>query len=255
MRRHLLVIGAQRSGTTYLHSVLDGHPQITMARPARPEPKVFLSEAVVGRGAQWYRRTFFAHATDEAVWGEKSTSYLEVPEAAARVARVLGPRVHVVVVLRDPVQRAVSNWRFSTDHGLETRPLERALRENLAASASWDRAATSVSPFAYLERGRYADYLGPWFAQFPDTTHVLFLADLVGHDAALDDLFRHLGVRTGSRPVDRETVVNQSREPAPPLPGDLVAGLREYYAASDHALAVRLGRRPPWPTVPSESVR
>ena len=50
MIRHLLVIGAQRCGTTYLHTLLDAHPQITMARPANPEPKVFISDEATGKG-------------------------------------------------------------------------------------------------------------------------------------------------------------------------------------------------------------
>ncbi len=80
--RHLLVVGGQRCGTTYLHGLLDEHPEIAMARPARPEPKVFLSDELSGRGLEWYRSTYFAHATDEKVLGEKSTSYLEDPLAA-----------------------------------------------------------------------------------------------------------------------------------------------------------------------------
>ena len=76
---------------------------------------------------------------------------------------------HVVVVLRDPVERAVSNWRFSTENGLETRPLEDGAAREPGRPAPWDPAVTSVSPFAYLERGRYVDYLEPWVGAFPDT--------------------------------------------------------------------------------------
>ena len=173
------MIGAQRCGTTYLQSLLEAHPEITMARPARPEPKVFLSDDSVDRGRDWYRRTFFGHATHERLLGEKSTSYIEVPEAADRAYRVLGDDTVVLALLRDPVARAVSNWRFSTDNGLEERPLETALRENLAEAAEWDRASTSVSPFAYLERGRYEQHLEPWFAVFPTTARVVFLQDLL----------------------------------------------------------------------------
>ena len=176
--RHLLVIGAQRSGSTYLSEALDAHPQITMARPALPEPKVFCDADKAARGLDWYHHTLFGHAGQEPLLGDKSTSYLEDPKAPARAADMLG-EAHVVAVLRDPVQRAVSNWRFSTKHGLETRPLEQALLADLEAEQPWDRTATSVSPFAYVRRGRYLDYLEPWVATFPDTTHVLFLEELL----------------------------------------------------------------------------
>ncbi len=247
MTRHLLVIGAQRCGTTYLHTLLDAHPQITMARPARPEPKVFLSEEATARGLDWYRATYFGHATSEDLLGEKSTSYLEDAAAARRAARMLGG-AEIVALLRDPVQRAVSNWRFSTDNGLETRPLETALRENLTGEATWDPGSTSVSPFAYLERGRYVDYLAPWFAAFPASTHVHFLQDLLSEGAALGALYGGLGVDPTFRPAGRDEPVNQSQEPVPDLPGDLIILLEEYFAASNAALSQLLGRDLPWGT-------
>lgn len=247
MTRHLLVVGAQRCGTTYLHSLLDAHPEVAMARPSRPEPKVFLSDDVVTRGLRWYHEAFFAHATSEALLGEKSTSYLDHPAAAARAARVLG-EAEIVALLRDPVDRAVSNWRFSTDHGLETRPLETALRETLAAPTPWDPASTSVSPFAYLERGRYADALEPWLAAFPATTHVVLLHDLLDDDGAVGGLYADLGLDASYRPPDRDRPVNQSRQPRPDLPDDLLHVLREYFRDSDEALARMLGRDLPWPS-------
>ena len=112
MSRHFLVIGAQRCGTTYLHELLADHPEIAMARPVRPEPKVFLADEVVDRGVEWYDHTWFPHAGTAGLLGEKSTSYLESPDAVTRVTAVLG-RPQIVVQLRDPIERAVSNWSFS----------------------------------------------------------------------------------------------------------------------------------------------
>ncbi|HZJ05926.1 MAG TPA: sulfotransferase domain-containing protein [Nocardioidaceae bacterium] len=245
MSRHLLVIGAQRCGTTYLHSLLDGHPDIAMALPALPEPKVFLSDAQAAKGYGWYRETYFGHATSQTLLGEKSTSYIEDPKAPARVRRVLGV-TEIVVLLRDPVQRAVSNWRFSTDNGLEERTLETALRENLAGTKAWDRRSSSVSPYHYLERGRYVDYLPPWFATFPSSTHVLFSQPLMNDDAVLRRLFDSLGVDPGFRPSHQGRVVNQSREPAPELSAELAGLLRRYFTESDRALSQLLGRDLPW---------
>ncbi len=250
MSGHLLVIGAQRSGTTYLHSVLDAHPAITMARPARPEPKVFLSDERAGLGLQHYRATYFGHATSEQLLGDKSTSYLEDPDAARRAAAVLG-EAEIVVSLRDPVQRAVSNWRFSTDNGLERRPLDLALRSDLEGEGMpWDSDATSVSPFAYVRRGRYADYLEPWFEAFPGHVHVCFLSELAHDQGAVAELYRRLGVDPGYRPAAVGQVVNRSEEPAPELAEELVEELRAYYADSDGRLQQRLGRSLPWATRP-----
>lgn len=245
MTRHLLVIGAQRCGTTYLTALLDAHPQVAMARPARPEPKVFLSDELADRGADWYRRTYFAHADGELLLGEKSTSYLEDPRAPERAARVLGD-VHVIAMLRDPVERAVSNWRLSTDHGFESRPLEQALWDNLAEARPWDAGQTSVSPFAYLERGRYDHYLQPWVDRFGAAVHVFFLSELKSADASLERVYGSIGVDPSFRPDLLGERVNEGHEPVPALSAELLGRLRDYFADSDRALAERLGRRPPW---------
>jgi len=246
LSRHLLVVGAQRCGTTYLASVLDAHPQVTMARPPRPEPKAFLSDDVLALGADGYRSTWFAHATTELVLGEKSTSYIEVPQAAARALEVLGPDTHVVAMLRDPVARAVSNWRFSTENGLERRPLAQALRDNLAAAAPWDGHTTSVSPFAYLERGRYAEHLEAWWTAFPATTHVLLLQDVLDHPEPVDRLLAGLGVDPDLAPARREAPLNESHQPVDDLPDDLLEQLHDYFADCNRSLSRRLGRRLPW---------
>ena len=245
MSRHLLVVGAQRCGTTAVHALLDGHPEIAMARPARPEPKVFTDPEAAARGAEWYRATYFGHASAGQLLGDKSTSYLEDPEAPGRAAAALGSP-QVLVVLRDPLERAVSNWRLSTAHGLEDRPLEEALRENLQGPRAWDRAATSVSPFAYLERGRYADYLRPWTRTFPDTVHVAFLRELVEDGTAVTALWQALGVSPTAGPLRLDTSANRSGGPRPALPEELVVRVRAYYASSDQELASLLGRSLPW---------
>lgn len=243
--RHVLLVGAQRCGTTYLGAALDAHPQMTLARPSRPEPKVFCDADLAARGHEWYDATWFAHAVDETFLLDKSTSYLEDPGAPARAATVLGVPL-VVVVLRDPVQRAVSNWRFSTDHGLETRDVEEALRADLEGEQPWDPATSSVSPFAYVRRGRYVDHLPAWTARFPHSTHVVFLEELLADPEVLTGLVGDLGAAPALMPQPAGQPVNQSSAETPVLGEDLRGTLEEYYTASNAALADVLGRKVPW---------
>lgn len=247
MTRHLLVIGAQRCGTTYLANLLDAHPDIAMARPARPEPKVFMSDDLAGRGLSWYHATYFAHAAAESVFGEKSTSYLEDAAAAARAASVLGS-AEILVQLRDPVARAVSNWRFSSKHGLEDRPLAQALAETIEGARRWDPQVSSVSPFAYLERGRFIDYLEPWYVRFPDLVHVRFLEDVTAGRSTAEDLYRQVGVDPCFHPRHEGERVNESEGSPPELDGVLLRRLRSYFRESDLRLSERLGRPLPWPS-------
>ena len=216
-----------------------------MARPARPEPKVFLSSEVVERGVGWYRAGYFAHATGESLLGEKSTSYLEVPDAAGRAAAVLG-QVPIVVQLRDPVARAISNWRFSTQSGMERRPLLQALEDNLAGGMAWDRNRTSVSPYAYLERGRYVDYLRPWMAAFPSTVHVRFLEGTTVSSGSINDLYDVLGVDPAVA-APRLGQLRRSSGAAPTLPPALLSRLRTYFQPADERLSDLLRQALPWP--------
>lgn len=245
MTRYFLVIGAQRCGTTYLYQLLDEHPQIAMAKPPRPEPRFFLEAEKYGRGLAWYEATYFAGAETSPVHGEKSTSYIESAQAAERAARMI-PDAGALVMLRDPIDRAVSNWRFSSASGLERRPLEQALAENLNGSKPWDPSNTSVSPFAYLERGRYVEYLTPWQRCFPEGLLVLFLEDLAGHLDAVSDLYQTLGVDPSFRPPSLTARVNVAQWPASGLESGLLQQLRDYFLESDNRLREELGRELPW---------
>ena len=243
--RHLLVIGAQRCGTTYLTRALDAHPDLTMARPTPPEPKVFCDAELTARGADSYHRTWFAHARGEELLGDKSTSYLEDPEAPGRAAEMLGG-VEVVALLRDPVRRAVSHWRFSTANGFETRDLEAALLADRHDDRPWDPERSSVSPFAYLRRGRYAEQLEPWTSAFPDTTHVLLLEELLADPQVLTGLVEALGLDPARTPAPRAEVVNASPGDVPELDAGVASTLAGYFQESNARLADRLGRSLPW---------
>jgi Sulfotransferase domain len=243
--RHFLVIGAQRCGTTYLQTLLAEHPGIVMARSDGSEPKVFLDDEVVRRGRDWYVETWFAGAVPEAMLGEKSTSYLESAEAVERVAAVLDAP-QIIVQLRDPVARAVSNWQLSTRHGLEARPLADALTANLAGPEPWDPARSSVSPYAYLERGRYAEQLRPWRDAFGDRVRIQFLEELLEGPRHLAGTYGWLGVHEDFRPPSLGTAVNPSVGTAPSLGSELTARLRRWFAQSDQDLVALTGRSLPW---------
>ena len=90
-----------------------------MAKPARPEPKHFLAREHRDGDRTEYERKYFDAESTAKVRGEKSTSYL-CSEVAARRIHACYPDAKIVIVLREPVARALSNHRFSTAHGFET---------------------------------------------------------------------------------------------------------------------------------------
>ena len=156
----------------------------------------------------------------------------------------------LVVQLRDPVARAVSHWRFSHEHGLEQRSLTEALAANLEGPLPWDPSATSVSPYAYLERGRYAESLGPWMDAFGDLLHVQFLEELLERPALFAETLTHVGVDPALTPEVDLAPVNQPSHGDDhgddPLDPSIAAAVRQSFTESDRELAALLGRSLPW---------
>jgi hypothetical protein len=249
--RHLVVIGGQRCGTTYLADLLEAHPDVALASPRRPEPKVFLSDEVLARGHEWYVETWFADRGSARVLAEKSTSYIDHPDAAARIDRVLDEPL-VLAQVREPVARAVSHWRFSAHHGVEHRSLHDALAESLVQERAWDPETYSVSPFAYVSRGDYAAALRPWVERFGERLRVQFMDEVVSGEA-VDDLFAWMGLPPPQH-KEREPA-NESPGEEPEIGAELLQRLHEHFAPRDQALRELLGRSLPWDDTRHEGAR
>src|SRR5581483_6528785 len=126
-----LVIGAPKAGTTALHVALARHPQVFMS-PVK-EPKFFLTEgkplpagrgpgdAATNRKIVWRRSEYealFDAAPAGARRGESTTLYLRNAQACRRIHEAI-PDARLIAVLRDPVDRAHSNWTHLRSAGLE----------------------------------------------------------------------------------------------------------------------------------------
>jgi hypothetical protein len=241
---HFVIVGAQRCGTTYLSQLLDEHPEIEMARPLRPEPKFFLDDDKYRLGLDYYEAHFFSQPGTR-VRGEKSTSYIESATAVQRIRSML-PNASILVMLRDPVQRAISNYRFSIQNGVEDLPMTEALRA-AAGRREWDRARFSVSPFEYLARGRYADYLeGIVGSVEPELLHVLLFEELAGSATVIADLYERLHVDPSFEPSRLGMVINASSASDSVVSPELEFWLRDYFRAPNERLEELLGRRLPW---------
>jgi hypothetical protein len=239
--KHAIIVGAQRSGSTYLFRLLDEHPEIAMAYPPRPEPKVFLDDAILERGAEWYDATFFGHADERTkLHGEKSTTYIERPDAGRRIRTVL-PDAQILIILRDPVARAISNYRFSVDNGLEALPLDQALAKERERAG--EASATSTNPYAYRQRGHYAEYVGEYLELFdPAQINIMVFEELVGNAQRLAELYRWLGVDESVTPPSLEKVVNRSGQSGEPVDPEILRDLADGYEESVTHLEQMLGR-------------
>ncbi len=188
-----LIAGAPRSGTTYLYDLLDSHPGVFLAKPQSPEPKFFLVDEEFHKGIEYYRERYFADAADFTAVGEKSTNYLEGDGVPGRIQQML-PEVRLVFVLRNPVDRAYSNYRWSVQNGLELFSFADAIEQEPVRERAYDDRMKYSRPFSYISRGRYAELLKPFFERFESSKIKVLLLDEIERapQAAAAELFEFL---------------------------------------------------------------
>jgi hypothetical protein len=171
----LIIIGAQKAGTTSLFHYLQQHPQLLPSTlkevhyfDGGMDPAVDTFE----KGESWYRAHFplAARCGPGAKVFEASPFYLFHPLVPERLATVV-PKARLIVLLRNPVDRAISHYFKEHRNGYEDLPIEEAIytEENrvcdIIAKGQWkDRR---IRHYTYKARGRYAEQLERFLARFP----------------------------------------------------------------------------------------
>ena len=238
--RYAFIIGAQRSGTTYLAKLLQQHHDIEFAKPIFPEPKFFIDEAKYDKGIDYYKNSYFSQKSDAILRIDKSTSYIEHFLAAQRI-RSHFPDAHIVVVLRNPIHRAVSNYFFTKKHALETLPLEEALENESARLATKRGDSISVSPFAYKTRGKYINYLRLWREFFPaGNLHLVFFEEMTASTDPIKNLLFRLSL-SSKIPISHHAENSGSYPEGFSMPERLINDLKQEFLPSVEALDLEFG--------------
>lgn len=219
-----LIAGVPKAGTTALHSTLQQHPELYLS--TIKEPKFFLTDgpppdrggpgdAATYQEHIWRRADYealFAEAPPGTLTGESTPFYLYDLDAQRRIHAAI-PGVRLIVTLRDPVERAHSNWTHLWSAGLE--PIGDLVR---ACEAEQLRSAEGWGHFwHYVGLGRYGEQLEHLFGLFPRDQVLIFrYRDIVDRPAAtLDRICAFLGVRQGVlTEVARENVTAHPAEGA-----------------------------------------
>jgi hypothetical protein len=205
-----LIVGAAKSGTTALYQMLEQHPDVFMTSPKEPHYFAFQGQTVAFAGpgdheslnrhavtgADDYRRLFDA-MRGEKVSGEASVTSLYYPEAAARIRRH-NPAARIIVVLRNPVERAYSSYLYMVAQGREpSSSFAEALDlEEGRIARGWQHI------WHYRRMGFYADQLGVYLREFArERILVLFHEDLAARpDSTFERVCGFIGVDTAFRP-------------------------------------------------------
>lgn len=203
-----LIIGVQKGGTSSLYHYLIQHPDIFSA--VDKEPWFFTSKRY-NKGMSYYR-SFFPFEIRKRlrklrgikfVTGEASTSYMIAPYTAIRVHKHL-PNIKIIAILRNPIERAYSNYCHEVRQGVETFSFEEAIekekyrikgeREKMLKNPTYP--AYNYHKFCYVQRGFYYNDLKPWFSLFSkENILVLRSEDLFQKpEKTVNEVFNFLGL-------------------------------------------------------------
>jgi hypothetical protein len=246
----VLVIGAQKAGTTSLFNYLVQHPQVRA--PFVKEIHYF--DLHYAEGDSWYRSRFpLTRSLDGgALTLDASPYYLVHPQVPARAARLL-PGVKLVVLLRNPVDRALSHYQHEVRGRRESLSFAEAIEaegERLAG----EEARLAADPtyysynhhrYSYLLRGRYVEQLQRWVEHFPRSQLLVVQSEWLFRDPAAAMAAVQEFVGLPPHRMGRYKTFLQGRYERE-LPAPLRERLTTYFAPHNRALYQWLGREFDW---------
>lgn len=241
------IIGTQRGGTTSLHAYLNTHPDILT--PAKKEIHYLTDRHA--RGVDWYIGQFPSHVPAGTLVGEATPYALFHPLAPQRL-REVAPSAKIVVLLRNPVDRAYSHYLHERNRGHEDLSFEdalaaeperlRGLEEQLASGELL--ASDTHKRASYLARGRYAVQLERWLAVFPrEQMLILRSEDLYDNPA---EATRRVTGFLDLPPLTFEGFTPHNATSGPPIAIETRKQLARQFASENARLADLLGWNSSW---------
>lgn len=231
---NFIILGAQKAGTSSLYAYLTEHPQILP--PLRKELEFWSWKFY--HGLDWYFAQFpKLPAGGPYQTGEACPNYFDFPDTPKRLASQES-KIKFIILLRNPVDRAISHYHHWRKIHQEEDSLELALQKNvqhLKPNSSYDSV-----PKNYLERGLYADHLRRWFSYFPREQFLIVQSEeFYGNpDQTLRQVYQFLGLP--HHPLKAYPQYNQGHYP--PSEAKTREFLAEFYAPYNRDLAALLGQ-------------
>jgi hypothetical protein len=246
-----IVIGTQKGGSSSMYRYLLQHPQYFGAINTK---EVHFFDYRYDKGLAWYQAMFplRRELPPGAITGEATPFYLFHPLVPQRVAESL-PEARFIVLLRDPVERALSHYYHNVRRGRERRPIVEAFDAEAAMIAD-EKARLEKGEmfkpeayrhFSYTERGLYAVQLERWFACLPRERFFIRTSEdfYAGGNAFMRELFGFLGIDRDFRiPNLTPSNVGIVREEDPAMSARLAA----YFAPHNRRLEMLLGESYGW---------
>ncbi|MCB1614738.1 MAG: sulfotransferase [Pseudomonadales bacterium] len=242
-----IIVGTQKGGTSSVYNALSQHPRISPAK----KKEVHYFDQHFDQSLQWYSSHFYrTHNGDRT--GEASPFYLFHPLCAERIASIL-PAVKIIVLLRNPVDRAYSHYQHMCRRGIETLSFDQAIKaEKKRTETGWQKllrgeiiSSSPLQQFSYVRRGLYLEQLLRYENLFPRTHIKVLCSEDFYHSPLpfLSTLYEFLDVDPAFQPEDLlpRKPGNYTKEKSATL-----SALEDYFAPHNEALFRHLGVRFNW---------
>jgi len=192
-RVDFLVAGAQKAGTTALFDYLSELPELEL--PPVKEAHFFDDEEHVDWSAPDYGPYHALFSNPARLWGEATPIYLYWPNALERI-RAYNPAMKLILLFRDPIERAWSHWKMEYARGKETEPFAWCIREGRARMAEAEPYPGFHRVYSYVERGFYGRQLARVLQLFPRDQLLILHSEDLKRDATstIATVSRFLGV-------------------------------------------------------------
>lgn len=245
-----LIIGAQKCGTTSLFFYLSQHPDLNL--PAKKELQFFTFEYL--KGWSWYENQFPAQYNfEKKLTGEATPYYLFHPLVPKRVAHHL-PKVKLIIMLRNPVDRAYSHYFHEVRHQIiQIKDIETALFKEDSQIKEDEKAILSgqmVQSFphqhrSFLSRGLYAKQIERWLQHF-SLSQILFIKseDFFNRpEIELIKVYQFLNIKR----VFPENLKAQNTNSYPGLTSEMRSKISTFFEEDGKHLIRILGDQFSWP--------
>ena len=213
MLPNFLCIGAAKSGTTTLYEILKQHSNIFL--PSFKEPHFFDDDERFKKGIEWYHNTYFSSINKEKLVGEFTPTYLSSPYSAKRIKSSLDIDVKLLVLLRNPVDRAYSHFLHTKRDQYEDLLFLDALeKENKRLSvAENSRDFLSNLRYSYIEQGKYFKHIKRYLQEFErGQIHIMIFEEFIKNpQEEVEKVLSFLGVEKQTLNVAIQS--NQASKP------------------------------------------
>jgi len=159
---NFIIIGSCAGGTSFLSSILAQHKEIYLPKIKRPEPNFFHYTHKYKKGISSYLQEWFSNVKKEKAIGERSSLLLTSKLAPQRLYKHF-PKIKIIATLRNPIERAWANYRFTCLEGLETNKFLNALKIKRRYK---DKFWSEVAPNNYIQRSLYANSISTFVSLF-----------------------------------------------------------------------------------------